>query len=130
MPHINHSSSNEVINLSEDIHTRIVDVDCGHYHTVALDVNQRIWVWGTGNTFGANLLSFNNNNGGRADNKPNAGQSWGQGESWRYQTSPYNTYDANQILQGGIMVVMLNIMHVHFLRIGEQLQRPLKILHI
>ena len=95
MPHINHSSSNEVINLSEDIHTRIVDVDCGHYHTVALDVNQRIWVWGTGNTFGANLLSFNNNNGGRADNKPNAGQSWGQA-GWRYQTSPYNTYDANQ----------------------------------
>ena len=99
MVQINHSSSNEVINLSEDIHTRIVDVDCGHYHTVALDVNQRIWVWGTGNTFGANLLSFNNSNGGRADNKPDTGQSYGQA-GWRYQTSPYNTYDSNQSLKG------------------------------
>ena len=58
------NSENEPINLSEDIHTRIVDADAGYYHTVALDVNQRIWVWGTSGMHGSMMLSFNNARGG------------------------------------------------------------------
>ena len=83
----------------------IVNVAGGYYHTIALDNKNRLWGYGTGNTYGALIKSYANNNGGRADNKPDAGQSWGQA-GWRYQTSPYNTYDANQRMEGGIMVVM------------------------
>jgi len=83
MAEINHATASEegseTLYLSEDIHTRIIDADAGMYHTVALDVNQRIWVWGTSGTAGNMLLSFNNRTGSTS--------------GWRYQESPYNTYD-------------------------------------
>jgi len=61
MPKINHPNKNtDDILLSEDIHTQIVDIGVGNYHTVALDVNQRLWVWGNPNTHGSNIIRYNN----------------------------------------------------------------------
>ena len=76
------NQENEPINLSEDIHTRIVDADAGYYHTVALDVNQRIWVWGTSGMHGSMMLSFNNSAGGNNGVDNNS-------------PSPYDSHDAS-----------------------------------
>jgi len=61
---ISHANANtNTINLSEDIHTRIVDADMGVSHGVALDVNQRLWVWGVTTLTGPCLFANNSTSG-------------------------------------------------------------------
>tara|TARA_B100001093_G_scaffold518751_1_gene604775 strand:+ start:9127 stop:12924 length:3798 start_codon:yes stop_codon:yes gene_type:complete len=58
---IDHADKAEIdIKLSSDIHTQIVDADIGRFHGIALDVNQRIWLWGNPGVHGAGFISGNN----------------------------------------------------------------------
>jgi alpha-tubulin suppressor-like RCC1 family protein len=52
----------------------------GHYHSLAVDTDNRLYGWGTGNTYGSLVKTFNNNAGRDAGN--------------RYKASPYNTHDS------------------------------------
>lgn len=51
------ADSNEIY-LGDDIHTQIVDADIGAMHGIALDVNQRLWIWGHPHLVGPLLIKW------------------------------------------------------------------------
>lgn len=91
MVKINHPNKDtDDILLSEDIHTQIVDIGVGNYHTVALDVNQRLWVWGNPNIHGSNIIKYNN-----AGKKANGGRDPIYQEGINYNPYDYGRKRAN-----------------------------------
>ena len=109
MVKINHPNKDtDDILLSEDIHTQIVDIGVGNYHTVALDVNQRLWVWGNPNIHGSNIIKYNN--AGYIDNTHGRRQDYKEGTN--YNVYNYGRSSSNsktfgiQILNDGEETIM------------------------